>query len=443
MLHALFYGTMNPYRLLLGLFIALFCTPVFAQSINSSPAPEGYDLSVETVAENIGPLIGALGVTDLTGFSCTRIYVTMNNETDFMSSVSGDQNNPTYVNTTTTFYQAALGAATPNGINSLLFPVYPDLAYDSWVTIGLEGVPDALAGEAAVATVQATSNPWVTNFDPGAGLPGASIVIDDLIGGAWYALNGDANGVAGEDLKVLVGQFTTTGEISGQMYCQVFIQGDGQDEFRDTFYFGPGSEIESVPELILTVALDEHLAVHLSADFTGRGELADEHFQVFTGDTVGITVQGIPSATDEVIDDNAGSGKTRSRIEVGHPGVACSLYRSNGGFSGQCVRHTFETDGHPAVIGQVGIDREEQAVDAVRGCGAQCGLIEGGRRIDVGRIVLVTGNGGHEVRLVVHGDVDPGAGETREVGYAQCADEWSDVFGHRFDGQVVAFRCRR
>ena len=82
------------------------------------------------------------------------------------------------------------------------------------MTIGLEGVPNALAGEANVSTVQSTDNPWFTNFDPGGGLPGGNIAIDDGIGGAWYALNGDANGVAGDDLKVLVGQFTTTGELS-------------------------------------------------------------------------------------------------------------------------------------------------------------------------------------------------------------------------------------
>ena len=158
-------------------------------------------------------------------------------------SVSGDAINPTYVNTTTNYYHAALGAATPNGINSLLFPVYPDLPYDTWVTIGLEGVPDAGIGEANVSTVQSSANPWVTNFDPGGGLPGGNISIDDAIGGAWYALNGDANGVAGADLKVLIGQFTTTGDLGGQVYCQVFIEGDGSNEFRDTFYFGDGAPV--------------------------------------------------------------------------------------------------------------------------------------------------------------------------------------------------------
>ena len=195
-------------------------------------------LEVETISEDIGILVGGLGTIDLTGYSCYQVFVTMENEDDFLSSISGDAMNPTYVNTTTDFYNAALGAGVPNGINSLLFPVYPELAYDSWVTIGLTGVPNATAGEANVSTVQSTSNPWYTNFDPGGGLPGESIVIDDIIGGAWYALNGDANGVAGTDLKVLAGQFTTTGDLSGQLYTQVFPQGDGSIDFRETYVFG-------------------------------------------------------------------------------------------------------------------------------------------------------------------------------------------------------------
>ena len=237
-------GTKSLVMRLTSLFTAMFLLVAtsFSQiqqiAVNSAPAPEGYGLILETVNEDIGLLVGALGVTDLTGYSTYQVSVETVNATDFLSSVSGDATNPTYVNTTENFYHAALGAGVPNGINSLLFPVYPDLAYDSWVTIGLTGVPNAAAGEANVSTVQSTDNPWFTTFDPGAGLPGGNIAIDDGIGGAWFALNGDANGVAGDDLKILVGQFTTTGEMSGQMYVQVFIEGDGGNEFRDTFYFG-------------------------------------------------------------------------------------------------------------------------------------------------------------------------------------------------------------
>ena len=187
----------------------------------------GGTIEVELVNPNIGILSGALGTVDLTGYACYRIYIHLNSPDDFLSSVSGDATNPTYINTTTNFYHAALGAGVPNGINSLLFPVYPDLAYDSWVTIGLEGTPNTLAGEANVSTVQSSDNPWFTNFDPGGGLPGGNIAIDDGVGGAWYALNGDSNGVAGDDLKVLIGQFTTTGALSGQLVWQNFLDGDG------------------------------------------------------------------------------------------------------------------------------------------------------------------------------------------------------------------------
>ena len=56
-----------------------------------------YGLEVEVVSEDIGVLVGALGTTDLTGYSCYRAYITMENEDDFLSSISGDATNPTNV----------------------------------------------------------------------------------------------------------------------------------------------------------------------------------------------------------------------------------------------------------------------------------------------------------------------------------------------------------
>ena len=202
------------------LILALCLLPslLFAQS---------YGVEVEVVADDIGPLVALDGTTtDLTGFSCYNVYITMENEDDFLSAISGDVNNPTFVTTTTSFHHSVLGSATPT-FQALLFGVYPDLEYDSWVTVGLSAAANAAAGEAAVSTVQSAINPWATNFDPGAGLPGASIAIDDEVGGAWYALNGDANGVAGADLKVLAGQFTTDGDLEVQLYTQIFINGVG------------------------------------------------------------------------------------------------------------------------------------------------------------------------------------------------------------------------
>ena len=276
---------------ILSLFALLLCSqPSYSQ---------GYALEEEVVNENIGVLIGALGPVDLSGYSCTRLYVTMANADDFMSSVSGDAVNPTYVNTTTDFYNAALGAATPNGINSILFPVYPDLPFDSWVTIGLEGVPNAAAGEAAVATVQSTDNPWSTNFEPGFGAAGSNIAIDDPIGGAWYALNGDANGVAGDDLKVLVGQFTTTGDLSGQLYCQVFINGNGAQEYRETFYIGappavPGCTDETACNYSMEATEDDGSCTYADPGLNCDGSCIDDT----DGDGI-CDGDEIPGCTDE------------------------------------------------------------------------------------------------------------------------------------------------
>ena len=53
---------------ILSLFALLLCSqPSYSQ---------GYALEEEVVNENIGVLIGALGPVDLSGYSCTRLYVT-------------------------------------------------------------------------------------------------------------------------------------------------------------------------------------------------------------------------------------------------------------------------------------------------------------------------------------------------------------------------------
>ena len=45
---------------------------------------------------------------------------------------------------------------------------------------------------------------------------------------------------AGDDLRVLVAQFTTAGVMSGQVQVQVFIEGNQADEFRDSLPFCTG-----------------------------------------------------------------------------------------------------------------------------------------------------------------------------------------------------------
>ncbi len=58
-------------------------TVLFSQqqvAVNSAPAPEGYGLETEVVAEDIGLLVGALGAVDLDRVQHNPgVYVTMAN----------------------------------------------------------------------------------------------------------------------------------------------------------------------------------------------------------------------------------------------------------------------------------------------------------------------------------------------------------------------------
>jgi hypothetical protein len=182
-------------------------------------------LAIETYAIHTG----TVGTTDLTGYTTYRVYATLPNADDFLSSVSGDSEFPTFVNTSTAFYQNAVGAAVASNLNASLFSFFPELNADSWVTIGLDGPPNSAAGEGATSVITSDENDWVANFEAGGNLE-----ISDAIGGAWYALNGQTNAVAGEDLRILVGQFTTSGTLEGQMYLQVFLHGNPADELRIT-----------------------------------------------------------------------------------------------------------------------------------------------------------------------------------------------------------------
>ena len=137
--------------------------------------------------------------------------------------------NHAHLSTTTSFYQHPIGDGTPNGIESTCFAAYPSLAYDSWVTIGLDQVPDLLREKRWLRPFRSIGKPWFTQFDPGGGVA-VPISSSTLLGGAWYALNGDSNGLAGVDKRVLSAQVTTMGTCLADLYCPVFPEWVGADD---------------------------------------------------------------------------------------------------------------------------------------------------------------------------------------------------------------------
>ena len=218
----------------------LSCFPAMAQT---------YGLKVVRVHDDIGVVTSATDTVDLTGYSTYRVYVTTAFAEDKVVSITGEGGQPGAVNTTTSFFQSAYGGTMPMAINPIILPLAPDAAYDSWVTIGVDGPVDSFNGEASPSILQAPSDPWTTVFEPGDGAAGSSFTLHGLFGGGWIVTPDATNATAGEDRQVLIGQFTTDGELSGLLKVQVLRQGLSldEDDTADLRLYLPFSEAVDAP----------------------------------------------------------------------------------------------------------------------------------------------------------------------------------------------------
>ena len=183
-------------------------------------------MSIELLHEDIGVVGGNGSSTDLSGFNTYRVYLECEGSADKLSAIEGNDNRPLNVSSTTGFYQTSLFSgsanALPNFISPILYTSFPDIVYDSWVTIGIEETADSGANETEVKLTEDSSNPLSNGF-----ATGNDLVINSADGSSWYIQDSDnhSNGLAGADSKVLVAQLTTDGQISGQMGMQVFRNG--------------------------------------------------------------------------------------------------------------------------------------------------------------------------------------------------------------------------
>jgi len=189
-------------------------------------AQTGYWLQLEEVtAHTSGPL---------DGMTTYRLYLNTVNATDFLSSCSGDDNNPMVMESSSgTWYNSPFAATwNASGVNPALFSVVPELAYDSFLTIGSEDSNGGPHPQAVFGPIDATAE-FTSAGD------GSNVVVNDGLGGAWFLTFpglGEADthpGFAGSDLRVLIAQFTTMGTMSGQMQIQIFMEGSQDNEFRE------------------------------------------------------------------------------------------------------------------------------------------------------------------------------------------------------------------
>lgn len=229
--------------------LSTVATIALALTLSFSAGAQTYGLKVVRVHEDIGVVASATDTVDLTGYSTYRVYVTTAFAEDKVVSITGEGTQPGFVNTTTSFHQSAYGGTLPTAIDPVILPLAPDAAYDSWVTIGVDGPIDTFGGEAGPTILQAPTEPWTVVFEPGDGASGSSFALHGPFGGGWIVSPDAANAVAGEDRQVLIGQFTTDGDLSGLLKVQVLRQGLSQDEDNtaDLRLYLPFSEAVDAP----------------------------------------------------------------------------------------------------------------------------------------------------------------------------------------------------
>jgi hypothetical protein len=184
-----------------------------------------YSLTVEEYATDIVP-----------GLTTYRIHVDLVNASDFLSSVYGGEGEALSLTTTEGFYNSDFGGVTGGDINPALLAFFPDLAADSWISIGLDSSPSG--DETAISVVESNNQPFQGCFSATDPLSGTNVLIDDETGGAWYVLNGAANGLPDENMQVLIFQISTSGVLCGLINVQIFEMGNGfEGDMRLTFDF--------------------------------------------------------------------------------------------------------------------------------------------------------------------------------------------------------------
>ena len=182
---------------------------------------DAYKLTVESYN------VGALGTT-------YRFYVNAEDATDKFSAVFGNDQAPLVINTPEGIYNDAFNTSwNASGINAALFGFFPDLEFDSYATIGLDGPAAGVPGANDPSLVQDASLPTVSGYFTAGG---TGIDVNTLTGASWYVLNTAANALP-TDGRWLIAQITTAGSISGTMNYQVFPLGDGGNQIQKSVDF--------------------------------------------------------------------------------------------------------------------------------------------------------------------------------------------------------------
>ena len=177
-----------------------------------------------STVDNGFSLLIELDATDEMGLNRYRMYVlTPSANSRVLAVGSGDL--ATLITSTEAFHQEELGGVFAHDISQELLESAPSLQWDSWVTIGVEPGLPVLPENLPYPT---GSPVWQMLFELG-----ENIYLSGNGSDGW-AIDAASNlGYPDEDSRVLIAQFSTSGELSGQVH--LVAQSDAA-----------GSELESI-----------------------------------------------------------------------------------------------------------------------------------------------------------------------------------------------------
>ena len=159
-----------------------------------------------------------------------RFYINMVNTDDRLSAVFGDALYPWNISAPAGVFNSAYNSAwSAEGINPAFLTFFPEIADDTYATIGLDA-PAGLSGipGASDPSLVEDANQLITPFFMQNGQ--TQLNATTATGASYFVLNTAANGLPNEDMRVLIMQLTTTGSLSGTVNFQIFINGDGTGE---------------------------------------------------------------------------------------------------------------------------------------------------------------------------------------------------------------------
>ena len=169
-------------------------------------------------------------------------------EGDRVSSVYGTDVHPLTVRAPKGVFNSPYnGSWSASGMNPKFFEIMPDMADDTYATIGLSTAAkmSGMEGAEDPTMVQDPGSPWDEFFTESGE---TDLDISTHTGGAYFVLRTAANG-AGQDGRVFLMQVTTEGDLSGAINLQLFPASSEHDQVRCRFEFNgkgefPGMAIE-------------------------------------------------------------------------------------------------------------------------------------------------------------------------------------------------------